>query len=112
MFFREPVIAKNIKKWKREGFIVVIFRTSAIAAVAGMAGGIPAAGVPRAKRKDGRKFRVIDYRCRPPLKQFGGLYKMRLGYIAPVNIDQPTNKATELDNMDVQAIIWKPARRD
>jgi len=31
--------------------------------------------------KKGR-FKVIDYRCRPPLKQFGGLYKMRLGYIA------------------------------
>jgi predicted TIM-barrel fold metal-dependent hydrolase len=29
-----------------------------------------------------KKFKVIDYRCRPPLKQFGGLYKLRLGYIA------------------------------
>ena len=28
------------------------------------------------------KFKVIDYRCRPPLKQFGGLYKLRLTYIA------------------------------
>jgi predicted TIM-barrel fold metal-dependent hydrolase len=32
--------------------------------------------------KNGKKYKVIDYRCRPPLKQFGGLYKMRLGYIA------------------------------
>ena len=29
-----------------------------------------------------REFKVIDYRCRPPLLSFYGLYKMRLGYIA------------------------------
>lgn len=29
-----------------------------------------------------REFKVIDYRCRPPLFSFHGLYKMRLGYIA------------------------------
>jgi len=59
------------------------FKTSAVAAAMGMFTGIPGtAANPKAKRKDGRKFKVIDYRCRPPLKQFGGLYKMRLGYIA------------------------------
>ncbi len=59
------------------------FKTSALAAAAGMVAGVPAAAsVPEAKRKDGKQFKVIDYRCRPPLKQFGGLYKMRLGYIA------------------------------
>ncbi len=31
---------------------------------------------------NGREFKVIDYRCRPPLLSFHGLYKMRLGYIA------------------------------
>jgi len=36
-------------------------------------------GTDRVKKE---RFKVIDYRCRPPLKQFGGLYKMRLGYIA------------------------------
>ncbi len=34
------------------------------------------------KKHGGKKIKVIDYRCRPPLKQFGGLYKLRLGYIA------------------------------
>lgn len=29
-----------------------------------------------------RRLKVIDFRCRPPLKSFGGLFKMRLGYIA------------------------------
>ena len=28
-------------------------------------------------RKSGRKFKVIDMRCRPPLPQYAGLYKMR-----------------------------------
>jgi predicted TIM-barrel fold metal-dependent hydrolase len=37
---------------------------------------------PEIVGKNGKKYKVIDYRCRPPLKQFGGLYKMRLGYIA------------------------------
>ena len=31
---------------------------------------------------NGKEFKVIDYRCRPPLVSFFGLYKMRLGYIA------------------------------
>jgi predicted TIM-barrel fold metal-dependent hydrolase len=31
---------------------------------------------------NGKEFKVIDYRCRPPLVSFYGLYKMRLGYIA------------------------------
>ena len=26
-----------------------------------------------------KKFKVIDFRCRPPLKSFGGLFKMRVG---------------------------------
>jgi predicted TIM-barrel fold metal-dependent hydrolase len=26
-----------------------------------------------------KKFKVIDFRCRPPLKSFGGLFKMRIG---------------------------------
>ena len=37
---------------------------------------------PETKSPAGKKYKVIDYRCRPPLKQFGGLYQLRLGYIA------------------------------
>jgi predicted TIM-barrel fold metal-dependent hydrolase len=37
---------------------------------------------PEAEAPNGKKYKVIDYRCRPPLKQFGGLYQLRLGYIA------------------------------
>jgi len=33
-------------------------------------------------RHNGKEYKVIDYRCRPPLTSFYGLYKMRLGYIA------------------------------
>jgi predicted TIM-barrel fold metal-dependent hydrolase len=32
--------------------------------------------------KGDQEFKVIDYRCRPPLKQFAGLYKLRLSYIS------------------------------
>jgi len=33
------------------------------------------------KRKtvEQNKFKVIDFRCRPPLTSFGGLFKMRVG---------------------------------
>ncbi len=43
---------------------------------------ISPAAKPEVKGKDGKTYKVIDYRCRPPLKQFGGLYKLRLTYIA------------------------------
>ena len=53
-----------------------------ISVVPGAAMAKETAGLQEVTRKDGKKFKVIDYRCRPPLKQFGGLYKLRLGYIA------------------------------
>ena len=56
--------------------------------------------------KRDKKFRVIDFRCRPPLKSFAGLYKMRLGYIA----QRPTtlaNPATHGKVPDVVRMVGK-----
>ena len=67
------------KDMERRSFL----KTSAIAAAAAFVSGtIQKTEAEVVSPKSGKKFKVIDYRCRPPLKQFGGLYKMRLGYIA------------------------------
>jgi len=41
-------------------------------------------------------YKVIDFRCRPPLPSFAGLYKMRLGYIAtrPNYLGNPATHGT------------------
>jgi hypothetical protein len=68
------------EKIERRSFL----KNSALAAAVGIYSMIPknASSEVVSKKHGGKKFKVIDYRCRPPLKQFGGLYKMRLGYIA------------------------------
>jgi len=50
----------------------------------------------RSGKGSSRGLKVIDYRCRPPLKQFGGLYKLRLGYIAgrPNTLANPATHGT------------------
>jgi len=76
---------KNDRGMMRRDFL----KSSMLAAGVGVVSTAPAlvAGEdprPQERPGGGRKgrFKVIDYRCRPPLKQFGGLYKLRLGYIA------------------------------
>jgi predicted TIM-barrel fold metal-dependent hydrolase len=70
---------KTNKGMERRDF----FKTSALA-TAGLAmlPGMATSAKSEATNKNGKNFKVIDYRCRPPLKQFGGLFKMKLGYIA------------------------------
>jgi len=47
-------------------------------------------------KKNDKKFKVNDFRCRPPLEAFWGLYKMRLGYIAqrPNYLGNPATHGT------------------
>jgi predicted TIM-barrel fold metal-dependent hydrolase len=67
------------KDMERRSFL----KGSALAAAAGILSLMPKKNTAEVvSKKLNRQFKVIDYRCRPPLKQFGGLYKMRLGYIA------------------------------
>jgi len=49
------------------------FKTTALAAV-----GMAVAGSTLEASAKKQKFKVIDFRCRPPLKSFGGLFKMRI----------------------------------
>jgi len=50
-----------------------------VAAGAAMGSASVEASQTGASRKTGKKFDVIDFRCRPPLQSFGGLFKMRVG---------------------------------
>ena len=70
------------------------FFRNALGVAAGLVGLAALSGKSQAEvedRKRGRKFKVIDFRCRPPLASFEGLFKMRLGYIAqrPTVLDNP-----------------------
>jgi len=47
-------------------------------------------------KRDGRgSFKVVDFRCRPPLKPYGGLFNLRLNYIAkrPTVLANPATQA-------------------
>jgi predicted TIM-barrel fold metal-dependent hydrolase len=52
---------------------------AAAGAVAAVSTTASAAEVKEVDRIKENKFKVIDFRCRPPLKSFGGLFKMRIG---------------------------------
>jgi predicted TIM-barrel fold metal-dependent hydrolase len=78
---------KNKKGMERRDFL----KYATAAAAVGMTSLIPGRKTPEAESKEGgpgsvkrgkKTFKVIDFRCRPPLKSFGGLFKMRQGYIA------------------------------
>jgi len=86
------------------------FLAAGIAAAAGgaalsMAPGFAAAEVMAEKR--GRKFKVIDFRCRPPIKAHGGLFKLRLEFIAkrPNTLNNP---ATLGEPPEVVKMVGKP----
>jgi predicted TIM-barrel fold metal-dependent hydrolase len=89
----------------RRGF----FRTTlgVAAGVVGLTGILGKAAAEVEDKQRGRKFKVIDFRCRPPLESFAGLFKMRLGYIAL----RPTvlgNPATHGKVPQVVSMVGKP----
>jgi len=59
------------------------FMKSSALAAAGAVGAVSTAASAAEKKEvdliGENKFKVIDFRCRPPLKSFGGLFKMRIG---------------------------------
>ncbi len=61
-----------------------LLQTGALLATGGLVSGMfPASAVAEAFSKErGRKFKVIDFRCRPPIKAHGGLFKLRREFIA------------------------------
>jgi len=89
------------------------FFRSALGVMAGLAGlSLSTRGHAQVddKRRN-RRFRVIDFRCRPPLESFAGLFKMRLGYIA----QRPTvlaNPATHGKLPKVVSMVGKPGAMD
>jgi predicted TIM-barrel fold metal-dependent hydrolase len=55
-------------------------KNSALAAAGAMAmvSGEALAKTSPIKKEDKKRYKIIDFRCRPPLKSFGGLFKMRI----------------------------------
>ncbi len=91
---------ENGNEMERRDFLKCSMMAAGAAGVASIAAGAAAAeesgGAPAVKPAGKGRFKVIDYRCRPPLKQFGGLYKLRLGYIAgrPNTLANPATHGT------------------
>ena len=91
---------------RRRFFRAALGTMAGVAGVAGLSGHARQASAEVADEKRNRTFRVIDFRCRPPLQSFAGLFKMRLGYIA----QRPTtlgNPATHGKVPDVVGMVGK-----
>jgi len=73
-----------MKREKSEGLGRRDFFKGALATAAGVAAmAIPqAASAEVSDKKRGKKFKVIDFRDRPPIKAHGGLFKLRMDFIA------------------------------
>ena len=59
------------------------------------------------KKRPGKKFKVIDFRCRPPIKAHSGLFKIRMEFIAK-RPNVLANPATYGEVPDVVKMIGKP----
>jgi predicted TIM-barrel fold metal-dependent hydrolase len=57
--------------------------------------------------KRGKKFKVIDFRCRPPIKAHGGLFKLRMDFIAK-RPNVLNNPATAGEVPEVIKMVGKP----
>ncbi|HDM78195.1 MAG TPA: twin-arginine translocation signal domain-containing protein [Deltaproteobacteria bacterium] len=97
---------KTGKKLKRRDFL----KTSAIAAAAASVFSM----IPKrsrsevvAKNRAGKKFKVIDFRCRPPIKAHAGLFKIRMEFIAK-RPNVLANPATFGEVPEIVKMVGKP----
>ncbi len=101
-----PSSGEEGKPSRRNFFRTALGSLAGLAGMATLSGHAPQAHAKVTDKKRDRSFRVIDFRCRPPLKSFAGLFKMRLGYIA----QRPTtlgNPATHGKVPDVVRMVGK-----
>jgi len=83
------------------------------AGLAAATGGLALAALPGTgfaevmSNSRGRKFKVIDFRCRPPIKAHGGLFKLRLEFIAK-RPNVLNNPATMGEPPEVVKMVGKP----
>jgi predicted TIM-barrel fold metal-dependent hydrolase len=84
-------------------------KTSALVLVAGAVSLIPRKSKAEvtAKKRGNKKFKVIDFRCRPPIRAHAGLFKIRMDFIAK-RPNVLANPATYGKVPEVVKMVGKP----
>ncbi|MBW1659817.1 MAG: amidohydrolase [Deltaproteobacteria bacterium] len=84
-------------------------KASALALVAGAVSMIPSKAKTEvvSKKRGNKKFKVIDFRCRPPIKAHAGLFKIRMDFIAK-RPNVLANPATYGEVPEVVKMVGKP----
>ena len=84
-------------------------KTSALALVAGAVSMTPSKAKTEvvSKKRGNKKFKVIDFRCRPPIKAHAGLFKIRMDFIAK-RPNVLANPATYGEVPEVVKMVGKP----
>ena len=79
---------------------------TAIAVGAGLAGSTQSANAAVLSKKSSKKFKIIDWRNRPPLKQFSGLYDSRVKLF----VDRPNYLGNPATHGRVPDVIYKAGK--
>ena len=84
-------------------------KASALALVAGAVSMIPSKAKTEvvSKKRGNKKFKVIDFRCRPPIKAHAGLFKIRMDFISK-RPNVLANPATYGEVPEVVKMVGKP----
>jgi predicted TIM-barrel fold metal-dependent hydrolase len=99
-----PVQTSNSGLQRRD-----LLKAGLAAAAGGMAMSmLPASALAEVVSKERkRKFKVIDFRCRPPIKAHGGLFKLRMEFIAK-RPNVLNNPATLGEPPEIVKMVGKP----
>ncbi len=100
-----PNRTDRTKGVRRRDLLKTGLAVAAGGAVMALSPGTSLAEVTAEKR--GRKFKVIDFRCRPPIKAHSGLFKLRQGFIAK-RPNVLNNPATMGEPPAIVGMVGKP----
>jgi predicted TIM-barrel fold metal-dependent hydrolase len=96
----------------RRGFIKTAAVAAAAAGLVAQGGAEKAAAQPAPTGQAGRKFKIIDFRNRPPLKPFKGLFDLKANYLMQKRLNSINRGAnTAMPSMALEG-IGTPAAMD
>jgi predicted TIM-barrel fold metal-dependent hydrolase len=86
----------NTSRTRRDFFKATALVAGGMASAAAGLGAHPADAVAEVTANGGTKLKVIDFRCRPPLKPYSGLFNLRLNFLAkrPTVIGNPATSSS------------------